>query len=239
MLSKLPKWAADLTENVDAIMCDVQVLGYTYLSSDIKRIRFRGDLSRMNFQIGFANAIRVSNTEFRNYTTAYHNVKTGILDIIFYLNRKGVGSSYINSLSVGDKLKISIPRGKKLYNPNVKHQFIFGDETSLGLACSFLPVLKKNKHHYRFYFELNQHNENVPELLGLEHTRVFPPNSVVNNEKELHKLQIFQTIDRQEVSFILTGNVHSIQVIRRVLKKKSYSGRILSQGYWLEGKKGL
>lgn len=238
MISKLPKWAADLTEKSGSMMSDMQLLDTAYISPNIKKIRFQGDLSRMNFQIGYANVIRVSNTEFRNYTVAFHDREKGILDILFHIHGNGAGSQYVDLLKSGDRLKISIPRGRKFYEPNVKQQFIFGDETSLGLASAILPFLKENKHQYQFYFELDDENKNVPELLGLENYTVFPKNDTFRNEKEINDLPVFQTSEWQECNFILTGNVKSVQAFRRVLKEKT-TGKIFSQGYWLEGKKGL
>lgn len=238
MISKLPKWLADLTEKSDSFMPSMKILETTYISSNIKKIRFQGDLSRMNFEIGFANVIRVNDTEFRNYTSAYHNKDEGIIEIIFYINGNGAGSKLISNLTTGDELRISIPRGKNFYNPRLKQQFIFGDETSLGMACSIQPLLKENDHQYQFYFELDKENSNIPNLLGLDNSTVFIKNNAFRNEEWLENLPIFNNIHWNEASFILTGNVKSVQTFRKVLKNRT-NGKIYSQGYWLEGKKGL
>ncbi|WP_197086552.1 siderophore-interacting protein [Sphingobacterium sp. IITKGP-BTPF85] len=119
------------------------MIGTTYLSPHLKKVRFQSDLAKMNFQIGYASVIRVNEIEYRNYTIAYHDMQLGILDIIFHIHNNGPGSSYADTLSVGDHLYISSPRGHKVYNPKFQHQLLFGDETSLGLACSLLPTLKK------------------------------------------------------------------------------------------------
>lgn len=238
MISKLPKWAADLTEKAGSIMTDMKVMETVYVSPNIKKIRFRGDLSRMNFQIGYACVIRVSDTEFRNYSVSYHNVHEGILDIIFHIHGNGVGSRYIDALKPEDKLRISIPRGKKMYNDTIQRQFIFGDETSLGLACSILPILQKNKHQYQFYFELDDENHNIPELLGLENYTIFSKKNTFRNQQWISELPVFSTDEWDNANFILTGNVKSVQTFRKTLKERS-RGSIYSQGYWLEGKKGL
>lgn len=238
MISKLPKWAADLTERSASIMLEMQILETTDISPDIKKIRFQGDLSRMNFQIGYANLIRVNNTEFRNYTTAYHDTEKGILDIIFHIHGNGVGSRYINTLATGDELCISLPRGKNFYDPGIKQQFLFGDETSLGIACALQPILKKNKHPYQFYFELDEENRNVPELLGLKNCMIFLKNSSFRDKKWIRNLPVFHTSYWSEANFMLTGNAKSVQVFRKVIKEKT-SGKIFAQGYWLKGKKGL
>ncbi|WP_312901530.1 FAD-binding oxidoreductase [Chryseobacterium taichungense] len=238
MISKLPKWAADLTEKTSSIMTDMKILETVYITPNVKKIRFQGDISRMNFQIGHANVIRVSDTEFRNYTTSYYNVDEGVLDIIFHIHGNGVGSQYIDSLKPLDELRISIPRGKKMYNENIQQQFIFGDETSLGLACSMLTILKKNKHQYQFYFELDDENQNIPELLGLENYTVFSKKNTFRDEEWINELPIFNSDEWNTANFILTGNVKSVQTFRKVLKDNSRNN-ISSQGYWLEGKKGL
>lgn len=238
MISKLPKWAADLAEKSSSIMKDMKVLEADYISPSIKKIRFQGDISRMNFQIGYANIIRVSDTEFRNYTASYHNVREGILDIIFHIHGKGVGSQYIDGLQPKDELRISIPRGKKMYDETIRRQFIFGDETSLGLACSILPILQKNKHQYQFYFELENENQNTPKILGLENYTVFPKTNAFKNAQWISELPVINAGEWNTASFILTGNVKSVQTFRKTLKDQSRAN-ITSQGYWLEGKKGL
>lgn len=238
MISKLPKWAADLTEKAGSIMPDMKILEAVYISPNIKKIRFQGDISRMNFQIGYANVIRVSDTEFRNYTASYHNFDEGILDIIFHIHGNGTGSRYMDQLQPEDALRISIPRGKKMYDETKRQQFIFGDETSLGLACSILPILQKNKHQYQFYFELNDENQSVPGLLGLENYTVFSKKNRLGNEQWINELPVFNTGEWNNANFILTGNVKSVQTFRKKLKDKP-GVKISSQGYWLEGKKGL
>lgn len=236
MISSIPKWMSGLFEG--SLRPNMKVLTISSLSPHVKKIRFQGDISKMTFQIGYANVVRVSETEFRNYTAAYHDVQRGILDFIFHIHGNGVGSDHINSLKTGGDLYIGPSRGIKQYNPGIQQQFIFGDETSLGFAYSFQPVLKKNNHQFRFYFELDEENKHVPRLLGLENCVVFPKDSSFRNEKWISNLPVFQTPEWHSAGFALTGNVKSVQAFRNVLKNKT-KGKISSQGYWLEGKKGL
>ncbi|MFD2037514.1 FAD-binding oxidoreductase [Belliella marina] len=236
MISSIPKWVGDLFES--ALRPNAKALEISYISPQIKKIRFQGDLSKMNFEIGYANVIRVSETEYRNYSAAYYNKEKGIIDIIFHIHGNGVGSQYIDTIKTGDEIYISPPRGKKIYDPNVKQQFIFGDETCLGVASSFLPYLKKNNHQFQFYFELDGENKNVTELLGLENFTVFPKNGSFRNEKWINNLPLFKTSEWKTAGFVLIGNVKSVQTFRKVLKN-NMSGKIITQGYWLEGKKGL
>ncbi len=236
MISSIPKWVGDLFENT--LRPNMKVLETCYISPKIKKIRFQGDISKMNFQIGYANILRVSETEYRNYTAAYHDKEKGIIEIIFHIHGNGIGSQNIDGIRTGDELYIGPSRGKKLYDPRLKHQIIFGDETCLGVAISLLPYLKKNNHQFQFYFELDAENKNVPEILGLENVNVLPKNGSFTSEKWINDLPLFKLAEWQSSSFILIGNVKSVQFLRKVLRK-NLSGKITSQGYWLEGKKGL
>ncbi|MBB6130620.1 FAD-binding oxidoreductase [Mucilaginibacter lappiensis] len=236
MISRMPKWVGDWLES--AAGPRLTVLEAAYITPTIKKIRFQGDISKMNFLIGGASVIRVSDTDYRNYTVVCQDIEKGILEIIFHIHGNGVGSRYIDTLKTSDELYISSPRGRAPYDPKVKRYLIYGDETSLGLACSLLPFLKKNEHHFHFYFELDEANKNAPRLLGLENFTAFPKNGLFNNEKWIKDLPVFQVAGWQAANFVLTGNATSVQTFRKVLKNATI-GKVIAQGYWLEGKKGL
>ncbi|WP_347049225.1 FAD-binding oxidoreductase [Flavobacterium olei] len=236
MISSVPKWVSTLFG--DSMRPNVIVFQTHYITAYIKRIRFQGDISKWNFHIGYASVIRVSESEFRNYTIEYHDKELGFFDIIFHIHGNGVGSHYIDSLNIGDEIFIGPPRGKSLYVPSRKQYYIFGDETSLGLACTFLPVLKQNGHHFHFCFELDDANKNVPKLLNLENYSVFAKTNLFNNEKWIDELSFFKTSGLMTTIFVLTGNARSVQTFRYMLKKNK-GVEISSQGYWLAGKKGL
>ena len=101
-----------------------------------------------------------------------------------------------------------------------------------------MPFLKTNSHQFEYYFELDEQNKNVPEVLGLENYTVFPRNKSFHSETWIGELPVLQDGDWQDTSFILTGNAKSVQTFRKVLKNGNAS-KLASQGYWLEGKIGL
>lgn len=236
MISKMPKWIGDWLES--AVGPRLTVLAAVYLTPTIKQIRFKGDISKMTFLIGGASVIRVSDTEYRNYTISGYDIDKGILEIIFHLHGNGVGSFYTDALKPGDQLHVSSARGRAVYDPKVKQYLIFGDETSLGLACSLLALLRKNEHDFHFYFELDQQNEYAPKLLNFNNYTVFPKNGFFKDEKLIKELPLFQSVGWQAANFVLTGNARSVQMLRNALKKGA-TGKVFAQGYWLEGKKGL
>lgn len=239
-MPRVAKWLGDAMESLmPSKLPLMKVLETNYISPNIKRIRFKGDLSGMNFQPGYAVLIRVNDTEFRNYTVSFNDPDNGILEIIFHIHGHAPGSLLIDNLNDGDEIRISAPRGKKQYDPTIKQHLIFGDETSLGLAHSFLPYLKKNQHQFQFYFELDESNFNVPELLGLENYSVFSKNDIFINRQLINDLPIFKTPNWDTSNFVLTGNATSVQNFRHVLKSNNVKGRIFTKGYWLKGKVGL
>ncbi len=145
----------------------------------------------------------------------------------------------MDNLKLGVSIDINKPRGEqKYYDKTVNKFVIFGDETTLALICSFCPVLKREKHDFQFYLELEEENINLPKLLGLENCTVFPKNGSFRNEEWVSELPVFQLHDLRSTNFVLTGNVKSVQTFRKALRKKN-TGKIVAQGYWLEGKKGL
>lgn len=236
MISSIPKWVSNLFGNT--MRPNVKVLETIYISSQIKKIRFQGNISNWSFEIGYASVIRVSETEFRNYTIAYHDKKSSFFDIIFHIHNYGVGSNYIDTLKADDELFVSQPRGIKQYNSTVKQQFVIGDETSLGFAFAFMPILKANKNLFQFYFELDETNKDVPALLGLENYLVFPKNNSFRNENWVNNLPIYENSEWEKANFILIGNVKSAQTFRKVIKNRVNTKTYL-QGFWLQGKKGL
>ncbi len=236
MISSIPKWVSNLFGST--MRPNVKVVETHYICPHIKRIRFQGDISKWSFKIGYASVVRVSETAFRNYTIAYYDKATGLFDILFHIHGNEIGSQFIDNLKTHDELFISRPRGKKLYDSSIKQQFFFGDETSFGVAYALLPLLKKNNHHFQFYFELDEMNAIIPKLLKLENYTVFPKNSSFRDEKWISNLPLFNTDEWNTANFALVGNAKSVQIFRKVLKDKT-QGSIYSQGYWLEGKKGL
>lgn len=236
MISKIPKWVGDIAEGM--ILKPIELVQDEKLSANLRLCQFRGDVGSMNFQPGNGNAIRVSKTDLRNYTVFNYDKEKGEFMVLFYLNNLGVGSKLISSLSSGDVLFMDFPRGKTCYSKAIKNQLFFGDETSLGLACSLHSSYRSNHHQYHFYLELDEENKHIPEALGLDNFEVFPKGAVERNTAAL----ILPQVEHEHMKnsrCLLTGNGRSVQLVRSLLKANRFAGEIYSKGYWLEGKKGL
>lgn len=236
-MPQAPKIINDLLEKIATTSLEVSAIAT--LSYNVIKLRFQGDISRMNFQVGYAVAIRVSDKAFRNYTIAYYNKAEQFVEIIFHLTEAGEGSRYIAHLKVGDSVKMTFPRGQKQYNPQIKKQVLFGDETSLGVACAAFQIWQKRRHDFQFYFELDACNSNLPSQLGLKNSRVFSKEGAFRNQSWIETLPFLKDSFWRDANFILTGNVRSVQNFRKALKRKQIFGHIYAKGYWLEGKNGL
>jgi NADPH-dependent ferric siderophore reductase len=234
-----PKWLFDTVEHFIPKLPLVEVTHTQLLSRSVKKIRFKGDFKNAHFSVGAYIDFRVSDTEARRYTVSNADTQNGFMELIVHLHGNGPGCRFMNNLTAGSRINMNKPRGERnYYDKSAENFIIFGDETSLALACSFLPVLKKNKHQFQFYFELDNENKNVPELLGIENCLIFPKNGSFRNEEWISDLPVFRTVDHHKTNFILTGNGRSAQTFKKVIKIKGIQ-KIYLHGYWLEGKKGL
>ncbi|RAJ08665.1 flavin-dependent oxidoreductase [Chitinophaga skermanii] len=239
-MPKIAKWLGDTIETLMSSKFPLmQVLETTFITPTIKKIRLQGATGDMNFQPGYAVIIRVSSTEYRNYTASFSESKDGIIDIIAHIHGDYPGSNFMAQLQVNDEIRISMPRGKTVYNPHVSKQFLFGDETSLGLAASLQPLFKKHHHQYQFYFELDPGNMAAPRLAGLDHYTVFSKSQLFHDEQWVATLPIFQETNWEDYNFIMAGNAKSIQTLRKVLRQNKARGSFLAQAYWAAGKVGL
>lgn len=234
-----PKWVFDVFDRLLSTKSSLMIITEVeYLSATVKRIQFSGNFTDVHVGVGSFIDFRVSDTEARRYTISDMDTTNGLLELIVHLHGNAPGSCFMDRLNTGDDVHINPPRAYNYYDPSVKKYVIFGDETSLALACSFLPVLTQHQHAFQFYLELDEENQHIPTRLQLKNCSVFSKNGSFSDEKWVNALPIVQSAEWQQANFVLTGNAQSVRTFRKVLKDKC-KGKIVSHGYWLEGKKGL
>lgn len=236
-----PKWLNDALEKIaPSYIRMVSVEEAVYLNPCLKKIRVKGDFTSLDLSPGFTISLRVTPTELRHYTVSHADESKTAVEFIAYLHGTAVGADYIDGLQPGDHpIKLAVLGSGKPYNPDVKKQVIFGDETSLSLMLSFLPFLKKNGHQFVFYIELEEKNRMIPEIIGLCNDTIFAKNDVFRDMDRIQQLPVCTDAEWRDAGIILTGNVRSIQNFRKALKMNHHKGKIYAKGYWLEGKKGL
>src|SRR5688572_19027294 len=116
-MPKAPKWLNDTLEIVLAAkMPLLRVTETGYINPYIKKISLEGDVQGLNFHPGYAIAIRVSDTEYRNYTVSFNDTEKGIVELIIHLHGTAPGSAFIDNIKPGDQIRLVPPRGKKMYS---------------------------------------------------------------------------------------------------------------------------
>ncbi|MNK17915.1 anthranilate dioxygenase reductase [compost metagenome] len=234
-----PKWLFDAVELIITKLSSITIRNVELLSPSLKKIQFHGDFSRIDFPVGAYIDFRVNENDARRYTVSHVDTEKALLELIVHLHGDGPGKNYMDRLQIGDLIDLNRPRSERnYYAKSANRLVIFGDETSLGVACAFLPELKRKGHPFQYYLELDEENMNVPERLKLENYVVFPKHGTFQNQEWLEKLSVLNDPAWAEANFVLTGNVKSAQAFKKAIKSKT-NGKVFLHGYWLEGKKGL
>ncbi|OCA79645.1 iron transporter [Chryseobacterium contaminans] len=240
-MPSLPKWINDTVENVwSSKFKDCTVIHIETISRNLRLIRFETDLRDIQYEPGYAIGIRINDRDFRNYSPFNFNREAGTFEVLFHLhNDSAVGSRFAAHLSVGDSIKIIIPRGKRFFEPNAKIHFSIGDETSLGSSLSIKEAVEEAGSSFICLHELE-------EAQALESLNLYGYHSPKNSTmRMIESLTDFlreekETIYNDDAIFYLTGNGTRMSLIKKYLKAKGVSSKcIRSQAYWLEGKKGL
>lgn len=240
-MPSLPKWINDTVENVwSSKFKTCTVLHIENISDNLRLIRFTADLEDVSFEPAYAIGIRINDRDFRNYSPFNFDKEAGTFDVVFHIHdAEAVGSNFVTQLSVGDSVKILMPRGKRFFESNAKIHFSVGDETSLGSSLSIKEAVEKSSCSYICLHELEE-----PE--ALETLKLYGYHTPKNNTMGIiEALTDFiqeekQAIYNNDVVFYLTGNGEKMSLIRKFLKAKEVSPKcIKSQAYWIEGKKGL
>lgn len=236
-----PKWLNDALEKIaPSFIRMVKVERSVYLNPYLKKVRLIGDFTTLNFIPGFTISLRVTPNDLRHYTVSYADHSKKAIEFVAYLHGNAVGAEYVRNLQPADqKIKLAVLGSDKQYDPTIKRQLIFGDETSLSLMLSFLPFLKRNDHQFIFYIELEEENRVIPEIIGLCNYKIFSKNDVFRKVERIQQLPLLSNPDWSDANIVLTGNVNSIRNFRKALKVNDHKGKIYVKGYWLEGKKGL
>jgi NADPH-dependent ferric siderophore reductase len=241
-MPKVPKWVANAMETVfRSQIRQVVVTEITSLNPYLVKVTFSGNFEKVAFKSGQAIAIRVDETNFRNYTPSHWDSEKGIFEVIFHLHGNGPGSQYISGLKLNDTLGVVLPRGFDLYRQDQKYHFLFGDETTIGLFKSLQHLIEDNNQEYIGILELNQStlSFNIDTNTGLDFVSASH-NKAQNAISLLEKLpeQVWELW--KNGAFYLMGNGRSIQNFRNVLREKGVSIKnIKTQPYWTEGKIGL
>lgn len=251
----VPKWMGDAFESIlSGSLLYVTVTETIMISPTVKRVRFQGNFSKVDFVPGHAVAFRVSDRDHRNYTPSFFDSKLGVCEILFHLHGNGPGSEFAGNMAVGDQMKMVPPRGRKLYTgkqatgayggeaaPGPATHFFFGDETSLGVFALFAQEMVAHGERYTGIMELDEANKSACEKLGLAVHTVHKSALAPGRDASALLLSLLSEpgLLANNCCFYLIGNGHAIQAFRKTLKSLPVSPAFKTQTYWMEGKKGL
>jgi NADPH-dependent ferric siderophore reductase len=174
----------------------------------------------------------------RTYTPIDWDRTAGRTRILGYMHGEGPGSAWLRDARPGDECSVFGPHASldasRLSGPLA----IFGDETSIGLACAL--AWQDPTRAVTCCFEVRNFEACTQVLarLGLKGA------TLVARRQDSEHFDEMDAMLRASVSvgasFVLTGNAVTIQLLRRGLKQKDVpAGRISTKAYWAVGKKGL
>lgn len=221
---------------------EAEVKSAVYINPEILQVTFSADLNKIDFHIGYAVMLRTGPKDLRHYTISSFNKQLGHFDILFHIHGNGPGSDLAVRLKIGEKLKMAVPGGKKMFVSESNYHFLFGDETSLSFIQIFITEIQKTGSNYNGVIELSTQNLKVQEMLNIKLQSVSrtPKTPAAQAVAYLIELKTKTDFPLEQCVFYLTGNVISVHSFRKELKKLGVNSKnIKFQGYWLEGSIGL
>lgn len=239
----LPESVIDAMEKLlSSKFFDAVAKSITVINPEILEMTFSANLSKIDFHIGWAVMLRIGPKDLRHYTVSNFEKQKGLFKILFYLHGNGPGSDFVEKLKEGDKVKMAVPGGRKMFVPDSSRHFFFGDETSLSFIQIFMEEVQRLGAKYLGIVELSAQNIDVPKMLNMNIATVVttPTNNASEAIAYLKKITENPSFDIHQYVFYLTGNVKSVHLFRNELKKLNVNSKnIKFQGYWAEGSVGL
>lgn len=174
----------------------------------------------------------------RTYTPIEWDAEAGRTRILAYAHGAGPGSDWIRDLKTGDVCDVFGPRASLDVSWIPGPVFLFGDETSLGLAAAMRRQGYADK--VEFVFEVNDMTQARRALAALDF-RAFRPVERQADDGHLAEIETrLPALAASGATFVLTGRSVAIQRMRRALKRLELpTERLMTKAYWAPGKAGL
>lgn len=242
-MPKIPKLIGTLVKTAwSKMFINVKVVEKTQLTDSLLKIRFQGDLSETNYEVGQAILMQISATEYRNYSPSIYCPEQGYFEVLFHQKAKGPGTKFFKNIKENDIVTTSIPRGQNMYDHNMDYHFFYGDESCLGFCNYLQSTLKKENKKLKGILELEPANANYAHSL-LDNIDIIEPYLIDKAETAIDYLSSIDDFNWNRIKngqFYIMGNAKSISTFRKALKDKGVSNRnIVTQPFWVEGKVGL
>jgi NADPH-dependent ferric siderophore reductase len=174
----------------------------------------------------------------RTYSPIAWNTATGRTCVLGYAHGTGPGSDWLRAAVPGSSCDIFGPRASLDIGRPSGPLTIFGDETSLGLACALAQ--SGGTEAANGFFEVGdvEASRSVAAQLDLPNCTVVGRDADGSHLTELES-KLSAPADAG-ATFVLTGKAGTIQRLGRTLKALGVpSRRIRTKAYWAPGKTGL
>lgn len=183
----------------------------------------------------------------RTYTPIDWDAAAGRTSILGYAHgnegRNGPGSRWVCGIRPGDTCDLFGPR-QSVDVPHARVPLaraplaLFGDETSIGLACALMR--REPPRSIACHFEVDDAASisRLAATLGIGAAALYP-----RREDDAHVAEMEAALSapiEAGATFVLTGKAGTLQRLRHSLKRLAVpTARIVSKAYWAPGKSGL
>lgn len=197
-------------------------------------------LCKANWTPGDKVQLQLGGWVQRTYTPIDWDAEAGRMTILTYVHGNGPGADWARSLRKDDACVIFGPRKSIDLTRLRTSAFLFGDETSFGLAAALLGALRPAS--TRLFFEVSSLAQAQPALthVGLSHTHLHVRRADDTHLVALEEDLLAQLQAEPTSNIVLSGKASSIQRISKLFKRSGIaSSRVQTRAYWATGKTGL
>jgi NADPH-dependent ferric siderophore reductase len=174
----------------------------------------------------------------RTYTPIEWDSVAGRTRILGYEHGDGPGSAWVRDVEPGDECDLFGPRASLDVGGMAGPLALFGDETSIGLACALARGDGPRSIHC--HFEVGDVTIAGQVLAGLA---IGDAALVERHDDDEHIAQLeaaLPALAAAGASFVLTGRAGTIKRLRQGLKQLAVpTARLVTKAYWAPGKTGL
>jgi ferric-chelate reductase (NADPH) len=225
------------------LMRQARVAAVQHVSANFRLITLEGDeLKRCSWAPGDKIQIKLAaGLITRTYTPISWDSENGVARILALIHGDTPGSQWAAKIKTGDTFALVGPRSSISLNSLQRPSFLFGDETSFGLAVA-LQRTPDQFEQTSLLFEVSSVAESTEVLrqLGVPNAnlveRLAHDQHLEQAEHLMHTIIGAHHCDH----FVFSGKASSIQHLKGSLKTRGIpASTIQVKAYWAPGKKGL
>ena len=174
----------------------------------------------------------------RTFTPIEWDAGAGRTCILGFAHGEGPASAWLREVREGDSCDVFGPRTSLDLRAFSGPLVLFGDETSMGLACAIRRQRPDRLTHVLLETSAVTDARKALARLDLQQAELFERTP---DEAQLQEIERrLASFTDPETEFVLTGKASSIQGLRRAAKGLGIAGdRIATKAYWASGKMGL